>query len=82
MMVEDKFLTVSEVAVKLGYTEQHIRLLLRQGKLRGRKIGRDWMVPYEVVELHATQQDTAPLFPVTRRGRPPGSSIETKKRVG
>ena len=82
MVAEDNLLTVSEVAAKLGYTEQHIRLLLRQGRLGGRKIGRDWMVPYEVVELHATQQDTAPLFPVNRRGRPPGSSIETKKRVG
>ena len=81
-MVEGQFLTVSEVALRLGFTEQHIRLLLRQGKLRGRKIGRDWMVPYEVVELHATQQDTAPLFPVVRRGRPPSSSIETKKRIG
>ena len=81
-MIEDNFLTVSEVAGKLGYTDQHIRLLLRQGRLRGRKIGRDWMVPYEVVELHATQQDTAPLFPVTRRGRPPGSSSEIKKRTG
>jgi len=40
----DKRLTVNEVAERLGCTTAHVRLLLKEGKLRGEKFGRDWMI--------------------------------------
>lgn len=81
MVVEPEFLTVSEVAARLGYSEQHTRLLLRQGKVRGAKIGRDWMILREAAAGYVARQETAPLFPTPKRGRPPGTSTKRGKRV-
>jgi excisionase family DNA binding protein len=36
--------TVKEAAEKLGLDESHIRRLLIEGKIKGKKWGRDWMV--------------------------------------
>jgi excisionase family DNA binding protein len=40
----DHFISSSEAAHRLGYTVQHIRRLIKQGDLKGAKIGRDWVV--------------------------------------
>jgi excisionase family DNA binding protein len=37
-------LCTSDAAKELGYTLQHTRLLIRQGRLRAVKIGRDWVI--------------------------------------
>ena len=37
-------LTVAKVSQLLGYSVQHVRLLIRQQKIPGKKIGRDWLV--------------------------------------
>lgn len=34
----------ADAAKKLGYTLQHTRLLIRQGRLNAMKIGRDWVI--------------------------------------
>jgi len=49
MAVED-FITSVEAADALGYTVQHVRRLVRQGKLAGKKLGRDWVVERQGVE--------------------------------
>ncbi|PSQ88262.1 MAG: hypothetical protein BRD45_06905 [Bacteroidetes bacterium QS_8_64_10] len=49
-MSSDAYMTTKEAACRLGYTTQHTRLLIRQGKLEGSKFGRDWMVVRESVE--------------------------------
>ncbi len=36
--------TTKEAADKLGISEQHIRLLLANGEIKGKKFGRDWIV--------------------------------------
>ncbi|MDD5094336.1 MAG: helix-turn-helix domain-containing protein [Dehalococcoidia bacterium] len=36
--------TTKEAAAKMGVDESHIRRLLIEGKLKGQKFGRDWMV--------------------------------------
>lgn len=64
-------MTTSEASKALGYTIQHIRLLVRQGRLRGSKIGRDWMILRESVVDHLTRREMAPLIPGPKRGRPP-----------
>ncbi len=48
-MSNDK-LTVKESATLLDVTIQHMRLLLREGKLKGAKWGRDWVVDKASVE--------------------------------
>lgn len=39
-----KPLTVREAAEKLQMSEQHVRLLLSDKKLKGKKFGKSWMV--------------------------------------
>jgi len=41
------FISTSDVARKLGYTIQHVRLLIRQQKLPAVKFGRDWIIQKE-----------------------------------
>jgi len=36
--------SVKEAATKLGLSERHLRLLLKEGKLEGKKLGHDWVV--------------------------------------
>ena len=57
-------MTVAEVAAMLGYTPQHVRLLLRQGKLFGTKVGRDWLLPSSAVHEFAGRRATR-AFPFT-----------------
>ncbi len=51
---QKKYLTTGEAAERLGYTVQHTRLLIRQGKLEASKFGRDWMIVREAVEGYRT----------------------------
>ena len=45
-------ITVSEAAARTGYTVQHIRKLIRQGKIPGRKSGSVWLISWEAVEVY------------------------------
>lgn len=36
--------TTKEAAKRLGLSERHLRLLLEKGEIRGKKLGRDWVV--------------------------------------
>ena len=36
--------SVKEAAKKLGLSEQHLRLLLKQGEVKGKKLGGTWVV--------------------------------------
>ena len=50
-------MTTREAAENLGYTIQHTRLLIRQGKIEASKFGRDWLVVREsVIEYKAGQE--------------------------
>lgn len=62
----DEFITTADAAECLGYTPQHTRLLVRRGKLRGYKFGRDWMVLRDSVAHYKTGllwPDAAPSEP-------------------
>ena len=39
------FITSTEAAERLGITRQTISLYLRQGKLHGVKLGKEWRIP-------------------------------------
>jgi len=36
--------SVQEAAVKMGLSEQYLRALLANGEVKGRKLGRDWVI--------------------------------------
>lgn len=36
--------SVKEAASKMGLSEQHLRYLLAKGEIKGKKLGRDWVV--------------------------------------
>jgi len=78
MVNENDYITVAEAAEALGYSAQHTRLLLRQGMLKGNKIGRDWLVLREAVVEYNVRQASIPLLPsFSKKGRP--SKGEQKK---
>ena len=53
-----EYLTTKDAADTLGYTVQHTRLLIRQGKLEATKLGRDWLVVRESVAEYRVGQGT------------------------
>jgi excisionase family DNA binding protein len=44
------FITTTEAADRLGITRQTLSLYLRQGKLRGVKLGKEWRIPRQEFE--------------------------------
>jgi len=63
MAEEVNLLTVPEASEFLGHSVQHTRLLIREGKLPGYKIGRDWMIPRSALTEYNTHKSSVPLFP-------------------
>jgi excisionase family DNA binding protein len=43
-MIKSHYLTSSEVAKLLGFTEGHVRRLIIQGKLKAEKVGGSWLI--------------------------------------
>jgi len=70
MVNESEYMSTSEASETLGYTIQHTRRLVREGRLHGGKIGRDWLIVRESVAEYVTQMSTTPMLPATKRGRP------------
>jgi len=53
-------LTTAQAAQRLGIAESTVKLLLREGRLKGEKHGRDWIIP----------ADTLAGAVIHKRGRP------------
>lgn len=76
MLEETNLLTVPEASEFLGHSVQHIRLLIREGKLPGHKIGRDWMIPRSAVTEYNTRRSSISLFPdLDEKGQTPQLSL-------
>jgi len=45
-MIKNKgnYLTSSEAAKALGFSPDHVRKLIRQGKIKAERIGRNWII--------------------------------------
>ena len=54
------YLSSKDAAQVLGYTVQHTRLLIRQGQLPARKLGRDWLVGQGDLARFRVNWTTAP----------------------
>ena len=48
-MDQEELISLSEAAAISGLSLKHLGLLARQGKLRARKIGRNWVTTREAV---------------------------------
>ena len=53
--MESNLMTVGQAAEALGFSVQHTRLLIRQGKLRALKLGRDWVIPRDELSEYLTR---------------------------
>jgi len=65
------FVLIGEAIQHSSYTVQHISLLLREGRVRGRKVGRIWLVDLD--DLKRYEQDMNQLgtkrFDPTKRDK-------------
>lgn len=74
-MRQVSFISTDEAARQLQYTAQHVRRLVREGKLEGEKVGRDWIVSSDSMakylsvrenfSLPLEQRDVQPDVPST-----------------
>ena len=46
----DELISLKEAAKLSGFSQGHLSLLIREGKLWGQKIGRNWVTTAEAVE--------------------------------
>jgi DNA adenine methylase len=58
-----EWLTTTRAAQLAGCTVQHLRLLIRQGKIKGERFGRDWMADRESVENYVSRKYERPEEP-------------------
>jgi len=68
-LAEPSYITSSVAALRLGYTIQHVRRLIRQHKLEGFKLGRDWVVLSSSVDAWASRGEYLDL-PLEQQAHP------------
>lgn len=49
-MEDEELIPLSEAAAISGLTQEHLALLARRGRLKARKIGRDWVTTRSAVK--------------------------------
>jgi excisionase family DNA binding protein len=52
-----EWITTAEAAELTGYDPAHVRWLIREGRIYGKKFGRDWMVERETLLAYKRQMD-------------------------
>lgn len=63
------FCSVSDAATALNCSEQHVRTLLRQGRLSGHKVGHSWVVPQCSIDDFIEKPDGQPVVAADRARR-------------
>jgi excisionase family DNA binding protein len=64
-------LTTAEAAEKLGKTIRHVQWLITEGRLPAEKVGRDYFINEEDLELVSN----------LKRGRPAKAKVETEAKT-
>ena len=79
---ESQFISLSEASKETGYTPEHLNLLCRKKKLKGKKIGRNWFTTKEWMEdfiLKAkTNKKGGGIFVSKIKGELENESLEEK----
>ncbi|MBN2068299.1 MAG: DNA cytosine methyltransferase [Opitutales bacterium] len=55
--MSDDILSVSDAAAQLGFTDQYIRKLIREGRIPAKKVGNTWVIPQTSIENHRVKND-------------------------
>lgn len=50
-MIKDKYYTTVEAGLLVGFTPDHIRKLILDGKVKAEKIGKTWVIKQKDVKL-------------------------------
>ncbi len=56
-MDEERLLSLKDAATRFELSHSHLRLLARSGKLRARRMGRDWFTTEEAVAEYLRSPD-------------------------
>lgn len=52
MMLKDKYITSFEAAKILGFTPDHVRRLIGEGKIKAIKLGNNWLIePHDLKDV-------------------------------
>ena len=70
-LVTEEIITLREAAEKCGLSVSHLRLLARSGRLKARKIGRDWVTTLDAVERYLKDEYLRSRSPYKSRGPRP-----------
>jgi excisionase family DNA binding protein len=72
-----EWITTKEAAELTGYHTVHVRRLLREGRVEGKKFGRDWMISRESIQEYKDQmKELGPSKHDPRRKRPRESKAD------
>ena len=52
----DDLITIHEASEYSGLSDRHIRLLLARGKVRGKKLGHDWVITKNCIDEYLKQE--------------------------
>ncbi len=75
MLSLDGMITVAEAARRLGRSLEQVRRYLREGKLKGQRVGGQWFVEEASLPLRYQQHPHGP----SRSTREPGAVMEATK---
>lgn len=67
LLVSDGLVSLAEAASKVGLSPNSLRRYVLQGKLRARKVGRNWVTTLTAVKEYMNSRD-ASRAPKKRRG--------------
>jgi excisionase family DNA binding protein len=51
-LVVERHITINSAAAVTGYNPQYLRRLLRQGRLKGIKVGQQWLIDLDALEAY------------------------------
>jgi excisionase family DNA binding protein len=68
------YVTSAEAAKKLGFTADHIRNLIKKGKLKAEKLGRNWIIDVKFLKKIKRQR-----FPRAKKDKIDGSDKRQSK---
>jgi excisionase family DNA binding protein len=63
----DDLLSLREAAARSGLSASHLRLLARTGRLKARKLGRDWFTTEAAVLAYLANETLRAKDPLKRR---------------
>lgn len=74
--MEKVMINIKEFAEKANLSEDHVRALLREGKVKGIKVGREWRISCKEVEKFLGINDSSQIVKMDRYIKELESKVE------